>query len=129
MRYIKTYEKLDKDQPKIGDYVICKELETNNVLNDAEISIVNFISKNIGEIVDFRTDDNMTQEYIEVAYKYNIFVQYENIPDELYDDFAYHKKFDKCRIFNINEIIHWSKNKEELEEILEFDSTVNKYNL
>lgn len=129
MKYIKTYEELDQDQPKIGDYVICNEITGNNQLNDDEFMIKSFISKNIGQIVDFRTKDNISSQYDTVENKYSIFVQYEDLPDEIYDDFDYHTNIDYCRIFNINEIIHWSENKDELEEILEFDSTVNKYNL
>jgi hypothetical protein len=123
MRHIKTYEKLENEL-KIGNYVICKELDDN-----VDKNIERFIDNNIGIIVDFRKNNNISNDYKEIPMKYNIFVKYEDIPDEIYDDFDYHKYIDNCRIFMSNEILYSSFNKEELEEILDLQLSQNKYNL
>lgn len=125
MRHIKEFEKVElKDgYPKIGDYVICVE-DSNDTVFNAKL-LIKFESENIGLVVDYRDRNNINSEFEYIPSKYNIFVQYDKIPDEVYDDFNYHKYIEYCRIFKKEEIIHSSKNKEELEHIIK----AKKYNL
>ena len=105
----KLYEKLDTGYPQLYDYVICYE-KTNsyvsgNYLND-------FLLNNIGKIT-----------LIEDRNSIPFMVEYENIPSEL--DIWFHDIKLNCRGMRRSEIIHWSKNKEELEIFIQS----NKYNL
>lgn len=136
MRYIKLYENLDDGSnnrttgliydgyPKIGDYVICEEHSGSEDYKTYK-TLIEFEIRNIGKIVDFRNTTNLNDEFNGIDQKYNIFVQYNNIPDEIYDDFNYHNDIEYCRIFAENEIIHSSKNKKDLEHIIK----AKKYNL
>ena len=117
MKYIKTYEDL-ANNPEIGDYVICDEKG-----NDEEIS--DFEKNNIGRVVDYRTVYNTNPTFDSISTFFNIFVQYKNVPNEIYDDFDYHKRIANCRIFSKKEIKYCSKNKEDLEIILQ----ANKFNI
>ena len=117
MKYIKAFEEL-KD---IGNYVICEEKDSS--VDNFEIE--SFINNNIGQVVDHRTKNNMNVAYDGVPSIYNIFVQYENLPNEIEYDFEYHKHIKNCRIFRLEEIKHSSKNKKDLESIL----ISKKYNL
>lgn len=95
---------------EIGDYVICHEVYN--------ISSIYFVNNNIGQIVDFRDDNNIEESYIDIEPQYYIFVKFNNVPDNIYDDFDYHKKIEHCRIFSEEEIEYSSKNKKDLEIIL-----------
>ena len=46
---------------------------------------------------------------------YDIFVKYDNIPDEILDDFNYHRYIEHCRIFSLAEILFSSSNKEDVD--------------
>ena len=98
----KTYESINEDEPELGDYVICKES------HEHEIVVQNFLSQNIGKIVEMNK-----------GYKY--IVKYKNIPNDTKKYFIYQG----TRGMDRNEIKYWSKDKEELESIL----NANKYNL
>jgi len=105
MKYLKKYEDSTKDEPQIGDYVICEQKE-----GFAKIHINSIIRNNIGII-------------LEITDKENYIVYYDcDIPQML-------KRFfnDRVnsRIILKNEIIYFSPNKEDLEVIL----SANKYNL
>jgi hypothetical protein len=108
MKYLKTFE-LDKNEPEVGDYVICEESKYPNIKK--------FISTNIGKII-YYIDDTESIGY-KLYKNYRYIVKYNNMP----------KKFDsfnnKTRRMKRDEIIHWSKNKEDLEIIL----NSKKYNL
>lgn len=102
--YIKAFENI-KNNPEIGDYVICEEGFLDN------IEIKDFISNNIGQIIGIEVPNYFT-------------IQYENVPKEFK---WYFHPIDYRDITNmrLDEIILFSKNKEELEDYL----ITKKYNL
>ena len=105
MKYLKTYEAI-KNQPLVGDYVICSE----NIINpNKEMrELIRFESENIGQLVEIYAGEH--------DYK----IKYENIPKFI------GRNFDKnIRIFARSEIKYWAKTKEKLELKLQMD----KYNL
>jgi hypothetical protein len=104
MKYIKTYEGNDL---QIGDWVIC-------TLNDSEsdTELVDFINNNIGQYF------NNQPGYGSLAYE----IQYANRPESLEDRFNVPDKF---RRFPRRNILHSSKNKEDLLRYI----NQNKYNL
>jgi hypothetical protein len=117
MKYIKKFEEIDqdkKDEPQIGDYVICNDKYTDD---KADVNI--FIRTNIGQIIPMNNED----EKIENDH-FDYLVKYENIPHIFVDHF-----FDFCnksaRPMKREEIIYYSPNKADLEIII----TQNKYNL
>lgn len=122
MKYIKTYEELNINKPEVGDYLIAKtdSIFDNNKKwkNQNDINYLNFIKSSIGYI--FKTPDY-----------YSYLVKYENIPDDIkkyfhYSDYSQGIKVGNSILINDDEDIeYWSKNKEELENIL----TSKKYNL
>ena len=105
MRYIKTYENID-DKPKLGDYVICNGDRLSWCTNE----IKNFLSNNIGRIILINDRD------------VNYLVQYDYIPKEL-DIYFYNSS--NLRPINIDDIIKFSENKEDLEMYI----NAKKYNL
>jgi len=70
MKYIKTYENLTTDEPKIGDYVTCREEQLSSP-NAKQIA--NFINSNIAKIIDLEYDSGI------ITY----LVQFNNIPEKL----------------------------------------------
>jgi len=106
MKYLKKFENIN--EPKIGDYVICVNYENTDlkILDD-------FLSSNIGKIVRDKTNVE--------KFKYSI--KFENIPKNL-KGFTENGVGDEI-IFRSDEIAHFSKNKEDLEHIID----ANKYNL
>jgi len=108
MRYLKTYEKHYHNEPNEGDYVICKTDEHSDFLN-------NFYGTTIGKIISVIDTD--TKKY----YK----VQYDIIPDKK-EFFKEYKQSKLTRqLFDRDEILYFSKNR----EYLEMKLTANKYNL
>jgi len=102
----KLYETIDIGVPKIGDYVICY-----NHYGQTDLS--EWLNYNIGKIINF---------YAPPGY-FNVY--YENIPSDLNVYFL--SRFNKGgykQMMN-SEILHWSKDKEDLKVF--FDA--NKYNL
>jgi len=118
MKYIKTYESInvtggchiddsEEDEPKIGDYVICKDSESDTTFND-------FIDNNIGKIVNIIRDDMPFD------------VEYENIPPIIKKHFGFNGNGNiNNRPMRRREILFHSPNKEEVEQYL----TNTKYNL
>jgi hypothetical protein len=102
MKYLKTFEE-NENEPQVGDYVIVRE---NRIL-----LLDSFFSENVGRIVDDK-----------YSRRYPFLVQFENIPDDLKIEFG---DKNNSRQFSIDEIDHWSKNKEDLELMI----SANKYNL
>lgn len=102
MKHLKPYIKRE-DIPRVGDYVIC---HTEDNTEDKEL-----INNSVGYF------DRMFSSYYVITYDKK---QKKKQWDSMYKDldkishYAYHY-----------EIIHWSKNKEELEAIL----NANKFNL
>jgi hypothetical protein len=114
MKYIKLYEELNAKIPQIHDYVLCVESEyEDETINESEINLNNFISSNIGIIIDMVKTD--------VKFKYDYHIKYENVPD----DISMYFEYDNTRWSVKSDIIHWSKDREDLETLL----TAKKYNL
>ena len=107
---VDPWEPKSKYKPKVGNYVICEEGMIGGNPNNVSrpyIELNNFLINNIGKII--KNEDNPL-----------IKVKYENIPSELNHHF-HNNTIKTCR----DDIIYWSKNKEELETIL----TLKKYNI
>jgi len=123
MRYLKTYEK-HHNEPNEGDYVICQKNDyyigvyNNDTLN-------NFYQTTIGKIIVVEEDN--TVEYR--GRQYNATKTYKveyNIPPDKKEFFKQYKQSTITRqLFDRDEILHFSKNREYLETILD----ANKYNL
>jgi len=109
MKHIKEFENLNNTKPEIGDYVLCKE-------NDFSMS--NFLDCNIGKILEFvKKDNGIDSMYI---------IEYSNVPRNLrYRFFPPNNNYNYLRFSHIDNIEYWSKNKEDLEPILQ----AKKYNL
>jgi len=105
MKHLKAYEDMNTGEPEIGDYVI---INTERYLKQP---LSDFINNNIGKI---RWKEGGS-----------IDVKYFNIPKEIKRYFNDNPVVDYIRKFPVSRVTHWSKNKEELEEIL----TAKKYNL
>ena len=104
----KIYEAINQGKPEVGDYVICDDIL-------AEGPVKNFILNNIGKYITYNKNTH-----------YSYIIEYDNIPNDIIQKFkknAFHG--DNCKRMGIDEIKYWSKDKEELEEIL----AENKYNL
>jgi len=91
---VNKFNENNNDEPKVGDYVICTENQLDHEFN-------NFIADNIGKIIVISND------------KYAYEIRYYNIPYRFNDYF-----YNDIRGFGEYEIIHFSKNKAELETIL-----------
>lgn len=109
MKHLKSFENNTQIDPEIGDYVICYEEIDSRIDDDG---LAHFLSNNIGKIVRINSLPSI---------RYS--VEYENIPTKL--DTWFHDIKLNCREMRESEIIHWTKNKKELETII----TANKYNL
>lgn len=123
MKYIRTYEKLNIDLPKVGDYVYCYEDAVPVDSEDLEDynKFLSFLSNNIGKCVDDSND---------------FLIQYYNVPLDLsgYFEFGIRfaqfngyilEKFINCRAMCLEEIEYFSSNKEDCEVYL----NAKKYNL
>lgn len=112
MKHLKMYEDLYDDiyrnEPKIGDYVICKWKSADD---DHEANL--FITNNIGQIID-------TKNQYGICY-YS--VKYDNIPDRL--KFYTFNKNDISFGMKRRDILEWTKTKKELELII----ATKKFNL
>jgi len=103
----KLYEAVNTAEPEVGDYVIADS-------KDAYDRVKKIFNTTIGQITNIHNNHGFIDSYVVI-----------------YDDFLYmpvllHDKIDVYDWwFNPEEIECWSKNKEELEEIL----ATKKYNL
>ena len=76
------------------------------------------MSNNIGKCISSNLNEyNHDEDEYRIQYKY--------VPDELIKNFSADNKTTNTRLMYSYEIIYWSKNKDELEEIL----LTKKYNL
>jgi hypothetical protein len=110
MKYIKSYEALD--DLEIGDYVICKHEEEKPFGEFAKT--YEFIESSVGRFI----------KYDRWSASYPYIVKFENIPDNIKDEFTHNRTTD-CRRFKRSEIIDHSLSKAELLAKLES----KKYNL
>jgi len=112
MKHLKKFESIE-DNPQIGDYVICEDQY------DDEEEIATFISQNIGQCIDI----NKGSQTDKISY----FIQYKNVPNNelFFEHTVINKNYTNVLEMFLEEIIHFSKNKEDLQIYLD----VNKYNL
>ena len=104
MKYLKTYEEVNIGQPEVDDYVL---------VDSDDIHYQKYSNKYIGKITDIEI--NTANNKRDIFYV-------------LFNNSAPYVKSNVTRtreIFFRYEIKYWSKNKEELEPILQ----ANKYNL
>jgi len=111
MKHIKEYENLNNNEPEEGDYVICKDIFISGYRMSKKLLDL-FLSNNIGRIE--RINININRYYI----------VYDNIPEGCKNSFMTYHNF-QVRDFFRKEIKYWSKDREDLEVILQ----ANKYNL
>jgi len=109
MNHLKTFEKLNENEPEVGDYILAK---WKNAADDHPANI--FVANNIGKLIKIEID------------KYDVvffLVKYNNIPKEL----ELYKSMNNNTSFELKkeDLIKWSKNEEDLEMILQS----NKFNL
>lgn len=117
MKYLKSlYENIISTEPKIGDYVICTDIEDKP-------EFINFLNNNIGKIVMIKRNipdnDKLTNVYV---------AKFDNIPENIKSFFKYrsiNNTHYNLRGFYPHEIINFSENKNDLLTYL----TANKYNL
>ncbi len=90
MKHLKSYEHSIKDEPQVGDSVICTDIGNENDLNE-------FLSQNIGTIVgyDIRQSEKL----------FPYIIQYNNIPEELIEFFSIKNK---TRHFSREEILQFA---------------------
>ena len=115
MKYLKRFEDINIDEPKVGDYAVFFD-DIGQIGSDVSGDFneyLYFINNTIGEIIKIENID---------AYKYH--VKFENVPTNINKYFD--KTFDYYYLrFHIEEILYWSKDKEELEKYIQ----AKKYNL
>jgi len=116
MKYLKTFENIKKSL-NLGDYVICEEIPSNGLEKRNFKDVIEFERYNIGKYVKSINGNG--------KFKYAIY--YDNIPQKFKDKFFMREgDIDKyCRVMSRKEIIFNSKNKEELEAII----NANKFNI
>ena len=101
MKHIKLFEDL-QNIPEVGDYVIANSKYTDE---DSQ----NFFLNNIGKVIRNREIDEL-KRFVEV--------EYNNVPKNILVD-------NNNWLFLLDEILYWSKDKNELETLL----ASKKYNL
>jgi hypothetical protein len=115
MKYLKTYESLKL--PQLGDFVI-----TNykiDVSDQRYRDIENFVNNTIGKI--YKIDYEPNVEYVLFPY----YARYKNVPENIQWWFGKGPKNNFHRSLNIDDILFFSPNKEDMKPYL----TSNKYNL
>ena len=117
MKHLKSYENTNEDEhtkPQIGDYVICKDSD-NNELN------TEFLNFTIGKILN--DEDNKSR----LRHGYN--VEYQNILPKFSHCFNLelnkYKNDKGYRYMLLDEILYWSPNINDLDPII----NIYKYNL
>jgi hypothetical protein len=133
MKYLKTYEEINKNIPKIGDYVI---LQLDKNYND---TMINFFNNNIGQIRKIRENFEFYKYKIPIKNKIKqepiidteYSIEYENMPENININVNISDiPFDYSNLIkgiNVHKdyVKYFSSNKEELITLL----SANKYNL
>jgi hypothetical protein len=112
MRYIKKYE-INKNKPQVGDWIICDAHSTyNHTLSD-------FFENNIGKLISKKSDKYLVKFYELPSRRFaEDFFLFVGQPGDS-------NKWEGCRALDIEYISNWSKDKGELEMII----NAKKYNL
>lgn len=101
----KIFETINEGDPKIGDYVLLKYDKFKN-------DMTNFLNDHIGKIIFI--DEKLYR------------IEYYDVPDTINYRFHYYKTNNSyTKTIEKRYISYWSKNREELEELL----AAEKYNL
>ena len=113
MKYLKYFEN-NIDLPEVGDYVIidCP----NYVLGSNYDEIFHFLNNNIGKVVGFGNAYTGGQ---------GIKIKYFNIPKNLNTYF----NPDHIKIFPIDYILAFGKNKEDIKKEYEIQRNIKKFNI
>lgn len=126
MKHIKPYssrnifgDKQNKEL-EIGDYVLLGDNRIVRYADEIIDNITNFVSTHIGQYIKL-----LKKEQEDVMFDWIYVIQYDNVPEELKDYFLSENGFETCKRTNRENIIHFSKNKEDLEPYI----NSKKYNL
>ena len=106
------FNNFNTEEPQVGDYIICKE----DFRSELTYKIAIFINNNIGRVVRIlsdKSDKNDKNDYF-------LYAKYDNIPTDIKDWFQ-----DNVRMMFLEEIIFFSKDKEDCETYL----TAKNFNL
>ena len=101
----KFYEAVNQGEPEVGDYIIAN-------IDDFGGNIEKIINNNIGILINIVEEIDVTSEPFCVKYPGADFGESDNFERDNW-------------WFSESDLVYWSKNKEELEEIL----ATKKYNL
>ena len=100
--------------PRAGDYVLIIKNPHDNP-NGRIDYLENFLYTNIGQVVKYQRDDFSDEHFWDNGYA----ITFENIPEDVMIHFKNDKEGNKVMYFKRDKIEHFSKNKEEMENILE----------
>jgi len=115
MKYLKKFEDTNVDEPKVGDYVIISDsMDYGSHIYDA---YVYFVNNNIGKLYSIKNEYSDYSDYYRVLFY--------NIPKDAEEWFSENYDGDKYIIVDREDIVYWSKNKEDLEPYIQ----AKKYNL
>jgi len=126
----KLYESINIGEPEVGDYVLCHLEEDDS--NEQKITS-NFLNKNIGILVKIDKNKDKFEVYdnykVKFDEEFDYYSQWNNLAIS-FDNNLSSVEFDDDHVNNVasfylDEIDHWSKNKEDLEHIVQ----AKKYNL
>jgi hypothetical protein len=112
MKYIKLFEQ--KDELKIGDYVICAAMDEE----DDESTLNDYLKYNIGRFIGIKP---LKMKKSRDAY----IVKFDKVPSDIQAEFGSGTDNNDEIFFDRFEIIDFSKHKEDLEHFIQ----ANKYNL
>jgi len=111
MKYLKKFE-LNINIPEIGDYII---MDCNNSIGNKFNAIFYFLNNNIGKVVGYGN-----------AYGgKGIKIKYFNIPKNLNSNF----NPDHIKIFSIDDVLSFGKNKDVVEEDSKIKRNAKKFNI
>jgi len=111
------FESLNIGEPKFYDYVICST-------DSPEIK--EFVSNHIGQITRvFHEGETKPVGYDDFMVEYGR----ENIPEKLNTFYFLHGNHSGWRGFKREDIIYWSKDKEDLEKIIQKKLAINRFDL
>jgi len=109
MKILKFNENSNKNDPKVGDYVL---------IDSTTEVILNFVRNNPGKIIKLNYNDNITLS--------SITVEYYNVPDTIRSYFRYIPDNNiQARLFYVYQILEIGSTLEELELKMQ----TNKFNL
>ena len=132
MKYLRLFEQVDG--PEIGDYVICHELYGEELSQ-------RYTSNHVGQCVYYYDKEYKLFGDPKILLKY--FIKYENLSERMREEFnatihnLFHNKDmdivqkfrDNYTIMCRNEIVYWSKSKEDCEGMIDVLKNSSKYNL